>query len=357
MIVFLLIIITLTIIPDAIIWNYMFPPGNIGWKMLLCTPSLITWMSWFGFKTNILSHDFGLRLFFGSLLLLSFPKLVFVAAAIPFGSLAGWMAAIIVLIVIIYGFTVGWLRLSVKNETFELPDLPPSFDGYKILQITDFHVGSFEHHPKFISKLVRTANEQKADLIVFTGDLINTKGKEIEPFANILSKLDAPDGVISILGNHDYHDKQKVIETERNLKWKVLLDESHVIEKSADRINIIGVELISAPPFTSRGNLKKAMRTVPEGDFKILLTHDPSHWRMEVVGNTDIPLTLSGHTHAGQIKIGRLSLARMIYREWGGKYSEGCQTLYVSFGLCGTIPFRMGAWPEINLLTLKKAKG
>ena len=166
MIFFLLTITALTIIPDAIIWNYISPPGNTGWKMLLCIPSLITWMSWFGFKANILSHDIGLRLFFGSLLLLSFPKLVFVVTAIPFGSLAGWMASIIVLMVIVYGFTYGWLRLSVKNETFEFPDLPPSFDGYKILQITDFHIGSFERHPKFIRQLVRIANEQKADLFM-----------------------------------------------------------------------------------------------------------------------------------------------------------------------------------------------
>ncbi len=357
MIIFLLTIITLTIIPDAIIWNYISPPSNIGWKMLLCVPSLITWMSWFGFKANILSHDIGLRLFFGSLLLLSFPKLVFVVTAIPFGSLAGWMASIIVLMVIVYGFTYGWLRLSVKNETFEFIDLPPSFDGYKILQITDFHIGSFERHPKFIRKLVRIANEHKADLIVFTGDLINTKCKEAEPFVSILSNLDAPDGILSILGNHDYFDKQKVMETERNMGWEVLIDETHVIERAADRICIIGAKLTSAPPFKSRGNLKKALETVSEGEFKILLTHDPSHWRMEVVDKTDIRLTLSGHTHAGQIKIGRLSLARMIYREWGGKYSKGSQTLYVSYGLCGTIPFRMGAWPEINVLTLRKAKG
>ncbi len=354
MLTFLLFIIILTIVPDAIICSQVLPTLGLFWKFVICIPSIVIWFSWFGFIAKYLPHNFGLRLFFFTLILLAFPKLLFALFALPFGIAISLIISFITFLTFVYGFTKGWLRLSVKEESLYFPDLPEMFDGYNILQISDLHLGTFENHPEYIEKIVRKANEMNADLIVFTGDLINISGSEAKPFIDILSKLDSKDGILSILGNHDYSDIKTVKDIEKQLNWKLLLNESHTIKKGDNFINIIGVEQIGIPPFKSTGDLNLAMQDTSEDSFRILLTHDPSHWGMEVTERTNIQLTLSGHTHAAQMKIGRFSPARFIYKEWGGKYTNNRQTLYVSIGIGGTIPFRLGAWPEINKITLRK---
>ena len=136
--------------------------------------------------------------------------------------------------------------------------------------------------------------------------------------------------------------------------WRMLMNENVMLQRGSDSIAIIGVENIGKPPFKSFGNLDKAMAGLPADCFKVLLSHDPTYWRRGVLNKTDISLTLSGHTHAGQVKIGRFSPAKWAYNEWGGKYTEGSSMLYVSLGIGGTMPFRFGAWPEINIITLEK---
>ena len=214
---------------------------------------------------------------------------------------------------------------------------------------------------------MKEVNDLHPDLIVFTGDLVNSSADELDNFMEILPQLRAKDGVYSILGNHDYceyhhydtpdgarSNLREVIRRERGFGWDVLLNEHRFIHRGTDSIAIIGVENEGKPPFPSFADLPKAMKGVSDDVYKILLSHDPSHWRREVLPETDIQLTLSGHTHAMQLMIGNFSPAQWAYREWGGAYQEDKHMLYVSLGIGGTVPFRFGAWPEINVITLKR---
>lgn len=345
-------VILVTVISDIIIWNGVFPSLDLTWKWMVCLPTAIILC----LMVAVISGHGGkrsLQLFIGSLLFLAVPKLVFSVFAWPFGWVCGLIVSAIVIILFTYASTYGWLKLTVKKKDLVFPDLPDAFDGYRILQISDFHIGTFANHPEFIEKMVTTANSLNADLIVFTGDLINTSVSEIKPFTQMLSQLKAKDGKLSIMGNHDYMDTQNVMRAEKEMGWNLLMDSHLEMHKGQHTIYIIGVEHTGKPPFESRGNLKQALAGVPNDAFKILLTHDPSHWRMEVLDTTNIQLSLSGHTHGGQLKIGWFSPAGLICREIAGIYTQQGRMLYVSMGVGGRIPFRLGVWPEINLLTLR----
>lgn len=314
-----------------------------------------------------LRHNTYMRLMFGAFLIIPIPGLLFLAVW-PF---AGWRLAMILPIawelLIAYGFFFGWRHVIIKTATCESPLLPKEFEGYKVLQLSDIHIGTYLKNRKFIDKLVRIVNEQHADLVVFTGDLVNVSAEEVIPFQHALGQIKAPDGVYSIMGNHDYCEYIPK-KTERNITknqtvlkylegkigWKLLLNEHALIKRGNSTIAVIGVENISRPPFPDYGDLKKAIEGLPDGMFKILLSHDPSHWRRGVLHQTDIALTLSGHTHAGQMRVGHWSPSRAAYQEWGGKYTEDGSMLYVSTGIGGTVPFRIGAWPEVNVITLSR---
>ena len=335
---------------------------------------------------------------------------------------AGIVVAGCFLLSAVYGLVYGPKRLVVREENLAFKDLPASFDGYRIVHLSDLHVGGYAA-AGMMEKLVSTVNGLDADMIAFTGDLVNSSHSELDTAVTAaLSSMRARDGVFSVVGNHDYceyHDYStadgaarafaEVVRREREMGWKVLLDSSAVIVRPAvrtgqeqgvgrneDSIYIIGVEHCGKPPFGSRGDLQKALAGVPPvfflpdagsartassslgldslsmraaSPFKILLSHDPSHWRMEVLPQSDIQLTLSGHTHAMQFRIGRISPSRWMYREWYGIYrksSAGTSTdaaagvsvpdariLNVSVGLGGSFPFRLGAWPEIVVITLR----
>ncbi len=312
-----------------------------------------------------LRHNTQMRLLFGAFLIILIPGLLFLLQ----WPLMGWRLALLLPaaweLLMAYGFFFGWRHLIVRRATCTSPLLPKAFDGYKVLQLSDIHIGTYLRNRKFIDKLVRMVNEQHANLIVFTGDLVNVSADEVIPFQHALSQIKAPDGVYSIMGNHDYCEyvpdptKRTIEKNQTVLKylegkigWKLLLNEHVLIRRGNSEIALIGVENISRPPFPDYGDLKKAMAGLPRGMFKILLSHDPSHWRRGVLRQTDIALTLSGHTHAGQMRVGRFSPSKAAYQEWGGKYVEGGSMLYVSTGIGGTVPFRLGAWPEINVITL-----
>ena len=271
--------------------------------------------------------------------------------------------------VALYGLIVGWKTLSVKQVELQFVDLPKEFDGYKIVQLSDLHVGTHGQRTAFLEKVVHRTNAENPDLIVFTGDLVNLSADETAPFEMVLSQLKAKDGVLSVLGNHDYcfygmkerpadlrQEARKVVEAERRMGWDVLLNANRIIRRNEAKMAVAGVENTGKPPFPEIGDLKKAIAGIPEGIFTILLSHDPSHWRIEILPETDIPLTLSGHTHAAQVKLGRWSPAKWMYREWGGLYTEDGQRLFVSEGLGGSIPFRLGTRPEIVVITLKNSK-
>jgi uncharacterized protein len=207
---------------------------------------------------------------------------------------------------------------------------------------------------------------EEPDMILFTGDLVNNQASEVEPYLDTLGQLHASDGIYSIWGNHDYceygnnhsigalkRNRRMLYGYQESLGWHQLMNEHHVVSHGMASIAVIGVENPGQPPFTNRSNLKKAMKGLNPDMFKILLSHDPHHWRREVVGKK-IQLTLAGHTHAGQLKIGKWTPARMAFKEWGGAYRIGEQMLYVSSGIGCSFPFRLGAWPELTVITLKR---
>ena len=210
-------------------------------------------------------------------------------------------------------------------------------------------------------------NAQNPDLIVFTGDLVNQQSHEIDGFQDILSQLHAPDGVYSILGNHDYGTYYRwksrkaeianldyLIRQQKAMGWKLLNNEHDILYHKGDSIALIGVENDGEPPFSQFADLSHAMEGT-EGMFQILLSHNPTHWRREVLPASGIPLMLAGHTHAMQGILFGHSLAELIYPEWRGMYHEGNRALYVNIGIGYVgLPFRFGAWPEITVLTLRK---
>lgn len=314
-----------------------------------------------------LRHNTAMRLIMGSFLLIVIPAVLFLVV----WPLAGCRWALLLPclweLLMAYGFFFGWRHIIVRRATCVSPLLPASFDGYRVLQLSDIHIGTYLRNRRFIDKLVALVNAQHADLVVFTGDLVNVSAEEVIPFQHVLRQVRAADGVLSIMGNHDYceygADKSRRNVTknqtvlhylEEKIGWHLLMNEHKLISRGGDAIAVIGVENISRPPFQDYGDLRKAMEGLPDGMFKILLSHDPSHWRRGVLNQTDIALTLSGHTHAGQLRVGRLSPSKIAYQEWGGKYTENGAMLYVSTGIGGTVPFRLGAWPEVSIITLRR---
>ena len=268
----------------------------------------------------------------------------------------------------LYGYAFGAYALKVREVSYASPDLPAAFDGYRIVQVSDLHVGTFASHPEAVRRVVEAVNAQQPDLIAFTGDLVNYHAEELIPFSAELARLHARDGVVSILGNHDYMsyydwpseqarqaNLAQLVSRQRDMGWRLLLNDNVVVRRGADSIAIVGVENDGQPPFPQRGDLVRAQRGVERAGFKVLLSHDPTHWRRSVLPTTDVDLTLSGHTHGMQLKLGGFSPASWFYDEWGGFYYEGGRALHVSLGAGEVLmPFRLGAWPEINVITLRK---
>ena len=320
-----------------------------------------------------------IKTLFVIILLLGVPKLIFAIVSFlgwPLGmaypplidifNIIGVIMLAITAFCMLYGITLGWQWFRVDRKSLDFNDLPASFDGFKIVQISDLHLGTFGKRRAFCRRLVRAVNNENADLIVFTGDIVNSRASEIKPFMSILPRLKSKNGILSILGNHDYcvyadfsseemnKNIEKIIQMENDFGWEVLINENRCFERNGEFIYILGVENNGKPPFPMRADLNKAMANVPKDAFKILLSHDPTHWRQEVVPKTDINLTLSGHTHGMQFSFLGFNPSFLVYREWGGLYKEKNQVLHVSLGIGGNMAFRFGAWAEFNVLTLNR---
>ena len=360
--------------PDIYIHTtYVSPLGSALLGMLWWLPSAAIVATFAAAQLGIW-HNTMFRAFFGLTLAIMFPKLLFTLLAVTMGWKVGLGAAAVLLTALLYGFIFGWRRIVVRTATCRSTLLPDDFDCYRIVHLSDLHIGTFLRNPAFIDSLADAVNGQHPDMVVFTGDLVNVSAIELLPFRKTLSAISAPDGVYSVMGNHDYcmyaqdcthrvhgrsitvaeRDRMLLQYMEDKMGWRMLMNENVVIKRGNSSIAVVGVENIGKPPFKSFGNLAKALTGLPEGMFKILLSHDPTHWRCGVLNKTDIALTLSGHTHAGQVRLGRFSPAKWAYNEWGGSYVEGNSMLHVSPGIGGTVPFRFGAWPEINVVVLKK---
>lgn len=294
------------------------------------------------------------------------------------GLWVGLPLAVLVFSMMWWGVFIGRYRIQTVEVDIVSSRLPVAFDGYRIAQISDLHVGTWNGDTTFISRLVDKVNALKPDLIVFTGDLVNREVGELQPFLRPLSRLSAPDGVLTVLGNHDYGDYvswttpgEKTANLDSLKAWQDrmgwrLLDNTHttIVGKDGDSIVVIGVGNWGEPPFTQYGDLKQAYppELLNDGKFKILLSHNPEHWNREVSRISNIDLTLAGHTHAMQIMFtlggSRWSPAKYRYTQWGGLYSrdnaQGVLTrLYVNIGAGEVgIPMRIGADPEITVFNL-----
>ncbi len=281
-------------------------------------------------------------------------------AAVPFGAL-------------LYGMYKGKYNFKVLKYTVEFDDLPDAFDGYRITQISDIHSGSFDNRKK-IEYAVDLVNRQKSDVLFFTGDLVNNKVGEMYPWQELFTTLTAKDGKFSILGNHDYGDyvtwdteEQKAENLEelkrlqKDMGFDLLLNESRYLRRGNDQIALIGVENWGRGGFKKAGDLTKAASKIAKDDFKILLSHDPSHWEDVVIHDEyHYHLTLSGHTHGMQFGIEipgwvKWSPVKWRYKYWAGMYEVLGQKINVNrgFGFLG-YPGRVGIWPEISVITLKK---
>ena len=268
---------------------------------------------------------------------------------------------------VFYGYFVGFSTLEVRQFEYASADLPEAFDGYRIVQFSDAHVGSY--NGSMLENAIETINAQGADAIVFTGDLENLHPDELEPQMSVLSQLHAKDGVFSVLGNHDYPTyldcdeatkaecvrKTKMLE--RKMGWQLLLNEHQTIRRASDSIVIAGMENWGTLKRMPRlGDVKKTMAGVSPSSFVLMLQHDPTAWRKKILPECHAQLTLSGHTHGGQFSIFGWSPASFTYDVWGGSAYEGDRAIYVSTGLGALIPFRLNMPGEIVVITLKSKK-
>ena len=351
------------------------------WKGLFLLPTLVYLIFIILIFSKVSSRQTYFNWIFWLTLCVVFPVFIFSVisligggAGLLYSRLNGifnWIAlgfATIWLGIAVFGIIYGWRKITVENVNLEFPNLPAEFKGYRIVQLSDLHIGTFDLAPNTVNKIVDKVNSLNPDLIVFTGDIVNMEPEELNPYMDVLSRLQAPDGVISILGNHDYclyknYDgtpdspakaKCRVMEKEKEMGWDLLLNEARQIKRKNNSIAIIGVENSGGKNFINRSDLKKALGSVPENEFKILLSHDPSHWRREVLPESNVDLTLSGHTHAMQFRIGNFSPSEWTYKEWGGIYEKGDRKLHVNTGTGGNIAFRFGAYPQITLITLNQ---
>lgn len=267
-----------------------------------------------------------------------------------------------------YGYFVGFEQLEIREIEYACSDLPEAFDGYRIVHISDAHIGTYTGSRQWLlQRAVDTINALHPDIVLFTGDLQNVYPDELDVQVPILSQLKAHDGVMSVLGNHDYavyqdcdesqkqRNNKHTIQSERKMGWTLLLNENRIIRRDSDSIVIAGMENWGKMKrMPRRGDVKKSLTGISDSAFVVMLQHDPTCWREKILPECKAQLTLSGHTHGGQVSLLGLSPASLSYDEWGGVYEQDGRTLIVSTGLGALIPFRLGMPGEIVVITLRK---
>lgn len=288
----------------------------------------------------------------------------------------GWSGIGLMLLfwcIMTYGIFVGRFRLDVHQTELVSEELPAAFDGYKVVHISDLHLSTFNDRPQALQRVVDSVNAQEPDLICFTGDLVSMGADEGMPFTEILRQLKAKDGVVSVLGNHDFmiyrrdlsDDKKRQQEVDKlahfetdAIRWQLLRNQHIIINKENDSICVLGTDNCSCQGqgfhTICAGDLSLAMANT--NGFRILLTHDPSHWRAQVAEQVPIALTLSGHTHAGQVRIFGWPLSSVSFHDSEGWIHEGTNWLYVNRGIGCTLPIRLNCPQEITVITLRKAE-
>ncbi|MBB6459522.1 metallophosphoesterase [Flammeovirga kamogawensis] len=270
-----------------------------------------------------------------------------------------------------YGYTKGRFNFRVIRKNLSFKNLPKAFDGFKIIQISDIHIGSFPKGHESVAKAVEMINSRNPDIIVFTGDLVNNFASETDGWIDVFKNLKAKHGMYSILGNHDYGDYVQwnsatekiqnldaVKKANRDIGFDLLLNENRAIEINGDKIGIVGVENWGLKPFPQLGDIDKANQGLDNVPFKILLSHDPSHWDEKVTDHKDMDLMLAGHTHGMQFGIEipgiKWSPVQYKYPRWAGLYEKENQKLYVNRGFgYHAYAGRIGMDPEITEIILK----
>lgn len=377
-----IIILLVTLLPDIYMYRRYVKRrlGNVWARIAWWLPTLLITVSTIGVSLtrDFAPHNltlFNTYLFITALVVL--PKLTFVLCSLAgrlarrmlklrrnWGNYVGLVLVLGELYILFHGTMVGTDRLNVRQVTVEFDDLPKAFDGYRIAQFTDVHLGSMKD--ELMLRAVTAIDDMRPDLIVFTGDIQNMGPDELPRFAQTLKRLKAKDGVMSVLGNHDYsryvnlppdealRNERMTRDFETSVGWQLLLNDNRIVRRGSDSIVIAGGENDGRPPFPAKADLKKAMRGIHAKSFVVMLQHDPSAWRRHILPLTNAQLTLSGHTHGGQISLFGLRPTELVGKEDDGLYVEGKRKLFVSTGLGGFVPFRFYMNPEVVEITLKK---
>lgn len=377
-----IIILLVTLLPDIYMYRRYVKRrlGNVWARIAWWLPTLLITVSTIGVSLtrDFAPHNltlFNTYLFITALVVL--PKFTFVLCSLAgrlarrmlklrrnWGNYVGLVLVLAELYILFHGTMVGTDRLNVRQVTIEFDDLPTAFDGYRIAQFTDVHLGSMKD--ELMLRAVTAIDDMRPDLIVFTGDIQNMGPDELPRFAQTLKRLKAKDGVMSVLGNHDYsryvnlppdealRNERMTRDFETSVGWQLLLNDNRIVRRGSDSIVIAGGENDGRPPFPAKADLKKAMRGIHAKSFVVMLQHDPSAWRRHILPLTNAQLTLSGHTHGGQISLFGLRPTELEGKEDDGLYVEGKRKLFVSTGLGGFVPFRFYMNPEVVEITLKK---
>jgi predicted MPP superfamily phosphohydrolase len=383
---FLLLIIIPDLYFDLHYWRHKYSPGQrlIRW---LPTIGLVAYTIYLMYEKNFIPDNPTIIYIYLFLLgLIAIPKAVYMLFSLAglsfshlfhrkksahphknYGNLIGLICVPILWFILIYGAFVGFSELEINRHTYTSPDIPKAFNDYRIVQFSDAHVGSYTGNKKWIlQRAVDSINALRPNLIVFTGDLQNVKPEELYQQMDVLSQLKAKDGVYSVLGNHDYAkyvdcseaekeaNCRETVSLEKQLGWTLLQNEHRYIERGKSRIVIAGMENDGdGKHFPQKGNISKTLKGVDDDDFILMLEHDPSSWRRKVIPDGRAQLTLSGHTHKMQFSLFGWCPLSLTGNEVNGWYTEDEQSLFVTAGLGGLIPFRFGAPGEIAVITLK----
>lgn len=377
-----IIILLVTLLPDIYMYRRYVKRrlGNVWARIAWWLPTLLITVSTIGVSLtrDFAPHNltlFNTYLFITALVVL--PKLTFVLCSLAgrlarrmlklrrnWGNYVGLVLVLAELYILFHGTMVGTDRLNVRQVTIEFDDLPTAFDGYRIAQFTDVHLGSMKD--ELMLRAVTAIDDMRPDLIVFTGDIQNMRPEELPRFAQTLKRLKAKDGVMSVLGNHDYshyvnvppeealRNERMTRQFETSVGWQLLLNDNRIVRRGSDSIVIAGGENDGRPPFPAKADLKKTLHGIDAKSFVVMLQHDPSAWRRHILPETNAQLTLSGHTHGGQISLFGLRPTELVGKEDDGLYVEGKRKLFVSTGLGGFIPFRFYMNPEVVEITLKR---
>lgn len=377
---FLLLILIPDLYFDLHYWRHKFRGGQ---RLLRWIPSiiLVAYTIKLAYEKNFIPDNPNVLWIYLLLLgTIAVPKAVFMLCSIiglgfcklfkrrkNYGNLVGILCVPIIWYILFYGPFVGFNKLEVNRQTFVSSDLPKAFDGYQIVLFSDAHVGSYTDRNEYVLKrAIDSINAQHPDLIVFTGDIQNTEPKDLYRHMDVLSSLKAKDGIYTVLGNHDYGDYicgntarkvancRETMSLERQMGWTLLMNEHRYIDREKSSIVIAGMENDGdGIKFPQKGDIKKTLKGIEGDTFVIMLEHDPSSWRRKIIPDGRAQLTLSGHTHKMQFALFGWSPMALLGNEFNDWYQEGNQSLFVTAGLGGLIPFRFGATGEIVILTLR----